>query len=123
MPPLRYPPPSPAGETRIEGAFDAPVVRHVEPPPGGVVEIGVLAVVDLAKMKPPIAVEIDGHAVAGCDGGWLPAGGQEKGQTAQRESSCKTHVLAFHSKKSSDVLLENKEDEYGDNREGSQFVP
>ena len=80
---------------RIEGAFDAPVVRHVELPPGRVVEIGVLAVFDLAQMEPPIAVEIDGRAVACRCGGWLAASGEEKCQTAYRGGSCRVHASAF----------------------------
>ena len=89
---------------RIEGAFDAPVVRHIELPPGRVVEIGVLAILDLAQMEPPIAVEVDGRAVARRSGGGLAAGGQEKRQAAQCGGSCGIHASAFQEVKGPNVF-------------------
>ena len=76
-------------------AFDAPVVRYVELTPGRVVDIGFLAILDLAQVKPPIAVEIDGYTVARHRDGRLAAGSQEKDQTAQHGDSCVIHVSAF----------------------------
>ncbi len=53
----------------LGGPFDAPIVRHVELPPGRIVQFGILAVGDLAQMEPPIAVEVDRGAVGGSRGG------------------------------------------------------
>ena len=57
MPPGNAPPPVPAGCLFTELAFDAPVVRQVQLPPLRIVQIDVLSISDIAKLKAPVLVE------------------------------------------------------------------
>ena len=69
-PPLRYPPPAPAGELWLNAQRDAPVVGHVEGGPGRIVEGRGLRAGHVAQVELPRGVEAGGRgsrAVVGVD--------------------------------------------------------
>ena len=49
----------------VDGAFDAPVVRHVDPAPGCIVKAGLFGRCHIPKMETPTGVEGDDFARAG----------------------------------------------------------
>ena len=46
------------GHIRVQLLLDAPVVRHIQRPPGGIVELCLLRAVDITQMKLPVLAEI-----------------------------------------------------------------